>query len=422
MRAYVIKEQTLADLLGAAPATTSSTRGSSTSGCRNSDPVADTQGAREVGCRFTREEWYSIWYFVTEQRQGRRTDNQLTREFTRFYNKFGPNSSYRLPHAYASALYNERINIGGNNSNWESIRQSLQRFLQQARAAEASAGSGEGSSEEELESIARMLIVATRGANWNEGDILIAIRYLRNQSDWDYVARRYPLLRTSRSSLASVLNSLNDDEKASIRRHFNSVNIDPGDEFEFTRETSLPEQLNAITTLVDGDKDQPLNNAQSREYVSSVLDAFIVYLNNQESGLGDKFDDFITNPDSVEGQRFRQFASDLVQRNSLTRARIDNALQRNLNLIWGRFLLWSEMGEGGKAQRLFDLIDGFTTPSQSNEIISVIRSISTAEEYERVDAEYRELSDGESILDAIDGEWLLNTNRITRHLESIGVL
>lgn len=335
MRAYVIKEQnTMADLLGV-----QGTSSGSTSGCRNSDPVANTQGAREVGCRFTREEWYSIWYHSTRQLSARRDEAELVREFRRFYNKFGPNSSYRMPQAYASALQNERVSIGGNNPNWQAIRGNLQRLLRQAQSEESSPRDTE-TPRATLETIARALEVATRGLNYNEGDILYNVRLLRSQADWDAVSEIYPTLRPSSASLASVLNELNQDEKASIRRHFNNVNIDPGDEFEYTSESSLPEYIRQIPELVSGNKETELDENDARAYASSVLGSFVDYLNQQEQGLGDSFDDFITNEESVEGRDFRRDLTNFLRLDGVTRNMIDNRIMSNTRLIWQVFLTW----------------------------------------------------------------------------------
>ena len=339
MRAYVKEQTTLADLLGAVPRTTPSTRGSSTSGCRNSDPVADTESAREVGCRFTSEEWYNIWYYATEQRQARRTEEQLLREYTRFYNKFGPNSSYRIPQSYASALQNEQINIGGNNQNWEAIRRSLQRLLQQSQTSRQSR---QQRSEEELENIVRILQVATRGANWVEGDILDGVRLIRSQSDWDYVSQQYPRTRISSRSLASELNRLTDNEKATLKRHFNQFNIDPGEEFEYESESSLPEALSVIPRLVEGDKNEVLTSDDAVQYVTDVLAAIKNYLNNQEPELGDKFQEFIVNENSRDGVAFARDMDAITRLSNNNRRMLDTRLQSNLRFIWQTFLSWAE--------------------------------------------------------------------------------
>lgn len=341
MRAYIVNEQnSMADLLGvqAGPQ-------AGTGGCRNSDPVADTEGARQVGCRFTSEEWYSIWFHATEQRQGRRTEEQLTREFRRFYNKFGPSSYYRMPQAYASALLNERVNIGATNPNWAAIRNNLQRILRQAQSAEAQRGSDAETPDATLEAIARSLEVATRGLNWNEGDILYAVRQLRSQRDWDIVSEMYPTLRTSRQSLASVLNELNRDEKATIRRHFNSVDIDPGDEFEYTSESSLPAPIRQIPDLVPGDKNEQLDEDEARAYASSVLGSFVDLLNEQNAGLGDRFDDFITNEQSPEGTDFRRDITEFLRLDGVNRLMIDNRIMSNTRLIWEVFSQWQSQAD-----------------------------------------------------------------------------
>lgn len=74
-----------------------------------------------------------------------------------------------------------------------------------------------------------------------------------------------------------------------------------------------------------------------------------------------------------------------------------------------------------KARNLFDLLSGWTSRSEQQRVVSIIQTISTREEYNQVNTQFRRIARNEDLQHYISMEIGFNTTAIRQHLQSIGV-
>jgi len=339
MRAYVIKEQTsLADLMGVSRTASSPTTSARP---RNNEPIANTEGARQIGSKFTRQEWETIFLFSTRTLTSRQTTAEQTERFRRFYARFGPSSPLRTPQEYGAALTNFRVPFTITTFSWNNILSNLQNVLrqgQQWRASQESGDSSQSLSDDAILELAQALQRATSGANYNEGEIVFNLRRLRNQNDYNRLLQVYSSLDTVGRNLEEVLNQLNDEEKQTIAKIFADRSIQPGEIFD-SGEEEIPTQFD-VYNLGISEEDFPNNEAYdvetSERYRDLVLNTILERLGTNSGQPGLQFYNFINFSEARDVVEFNQAMANLAD-DGKTRRQLNISIAGLLRLIWPLF-------------------------------------------------------------------------------------
>lgn len=332
MRAYVFKEQTtIADVLGLQRAISATNPGSP----RNNETTANTEGARQVGNRFTREEWESIFLYATQNLTARQTDDEQVERFRRFYARFGPSSPLRTPQEYGAALTNFRVPFTTTSFTWPNILSTLQNVLRQAQQADLSRANTE-LSDDQVREIVENLQRTTRGINWNESEIIFNLRRLTNQNDYDRVERLFNSLDPG-LTLTELLGQLNIRERQTIARIFQQRGINAGEDFASPRD-NLPVQFDVYSLDISTDdfpENTPYNRTQTENYISLVILKIVQRLGDQPGQTGYRFFNWIGS-EAENAVDFRSSLTDLYDSN-LNRRDLNIRIAGRIRNIWSAF-------------------------------------------------------------------------------------